>query len=99
MLNLEIAKLCFKYKNGTLPNSLNHMFTLTKSIHNHNTRSSDLSLYPQKAKKTPGYISLATKGSKIWNEIPRNIKQEQYFKTFIHKLKSHYINKYNENND
>ena len=89
MFKLELAKFCFKYKNNLLPKSFNHFYTATNSIHNHNTRKSSNNLFVTRQNTSKDF--LASLGSKLWNQIPMQIRSLDSLQIFSINLKEHFL--------
>ena len=96
MLNLEIAKLCFKFKNNLLPSSLSNLYTSTNLIHSHNTRSSQHSFFLNRQNSSQGLCSLSYLGTKLWSTIPINIKNSKTLSNFTVKMKLHLLSNYKQ---
>lgn len=64
------------------------------SSHDHATRSKLYYLVPQFQRLHMSQRSLAYVVPVIYNEIPHEIKQIKYFKSFSKNIKSHFLNKY-----
>ena len=92
MFELEVAKICYKFNNGTLPLSFNSVFHSTNHVYN--TRGSQVNLLQQHFNKSSGYKTMAFLGAKIWNDIPLIIRQDKNFINFSRKLKKHLLINY-----
>ena len=90
MFKLEVAKFCFRYVNGMLPESFDNILINTTSVHSHNTRNSQ-NFFQQRQFKKAGFDCLSHLGTKIWNQIPFHLKSETSFYFFGKKMKQHLI--------
>ena len=93
-LNNNILKLIDVYK----PNVASYMyklddFSIFNRPHSHNTRSA-ASLYPNFNRLSVTQHSITFNGPKIWNSIPRSIKESATLKNFKIKLKKHLVDVY-----
>ena len=86
MFTREVATFMFKYKNNMLPLSFENLFTVHRSNHDYNTRNRDDFELPIHKMKT-----ISTFGPKVWNELPRNVKQANSLSQFRSILKSHLL--------
>lgn len=84
---LECCKLIYKIKNDLL--KCNVDLKLNSSKHCYNTRiASDIALH--KARTNKGLIAPIQVGSKMYNELPKDIKNTQQYDLFVTKLKNHF---------
>ena len=68
------------------------LFTHQNEIKQRSTRSSSLNnLYVPKSKLKKADQSVAINGSKIWNELPLDIRQSTSLGIFKRKLYEHYL--------
>lgn len=91
MFNLELGKFCYKFFNGSLPNSFKSIFTKISKIHRHNTRNLNKRLYIKKQKNKSGLKTLSYQASKFWNELPNEIKNKKSIHTFSKSLKKYLL--------
>ena len=83
MYTREVATFMFKYKNDMLPLSFNHFFTIHRDNHDYNTRNRDDFKFPVQKIET-----ISSFGPKVWNELPKNVKQANTLNQFRSLLKS-----------
>ena len=91
ILKLKIGCLTYKILNtpSTVPVALQNYYTKASSIHQHNTRyASKQNLQRPKIRTNYGKHSSMFLASKVWEEIPQNIKISSSSNTFRSKLKS-----------
>lgn len=94
LFQLQVAKFCFKFNKNLLPSSFNQFFVKVSNIHHYGTRNSNINLYIPKQNNLSGGKMLQSLGSKIWNDMPKDLLKCQTVKTFIQKFKKLLINKY-----
>ena len=82
---------CYKFFNGSLPNSFKSIFTKISKIHRHNTRNLNKRLYIKKQKNKSGLKTLSYQASKFWNELPNEIKNKKSIHTFSKSLKKYLL--------
>ena len=90
LFNYYILKLMHRcmYDCFGLPKVIRNLFTINKSIHDHNTRShSDFHLSNSIDKN-----SLAFLGPKLWSKLPQEIKDVTSQSIFLKLIKNHLIN-------
>ena len=83
MYTREVATFMFKYKNDMLPLSFNHFFTIHRDNHDYNTRNRDDFKFPAQKIET-----ISSFGPKVWNKLPKNVKQANTLNQFRSLLKS-----------
>ena len=87
---LEVSKLMYKFKSKSLPICFNEYFVLPSKVHSYSTRfvaGDNYSL--TRFNKSNSQRSIRYQGSKIWNELPadiKNIAQKNKY-VFIKKIK------------
>ena len=86
-------KLIHMYKaiNNLAPDYLTSSITLSNTIHNHNTRSSENSVTLQQFHST-GQKTFVYTGSKLWNSLPCSIKNLPSVDCFKKAVKVHFLN-------
>ena len=82
------ATLMFKTLNNLVPGYLAQKFTRFNNIHDINTRNADHNLLLPRAKQNYGKRTFKFSGAKLWNELPKNLKETLNFQSFKNKLKS-----------
>lgn len=88
----EVAKFMYRSQNSTLPASFDEYFQNIN--HGHNTRSSsNHNLSTPRPRTELGKISLKYVGTKIWNDLPPNIRNAKSMDIFKDQIKSHLISK------
>ena len=93
--NLELSKFMFKHYKNLLPESFNSYFSLTKTIHSHNTRNIENKLFIPRINKKSGHKSISYLGAQHWNNIPNSLKQNKTINAFSKQYKNYLINQYN----
>ena len=94
MFKLELAKFCFKFHNKFLPNQLLSIFTNVSSVHNYNTRSSNINFFRNKQNNKAGFTTLNSLGAKLWNEIPEEIRSSNSIYIFSNNFKNYLLKEY-----
>ena len=91
-LLLNVSAMVHKCVNDRAPSYLCKKFTRRSSVHNRNTRyNKDLNL--PKCRLTTGQRTFAFRGAKLYNELPRDIKETADSKVFKKKLNNLLISK------
>lgn len=91
-----LAKLMFKVINNMAPSKLCSMFQNSKSIHAHNLRGSDSSLFLPRPKTEYGKKCLSYNGARIWNSLPEYVRNSETLNSFNTSVSS--INLTSDNN-
>ena len=94
LFKLELGKFCFKFSKDLLPNSLNQILTNVAEVHPYDTRNSRKNFHRKKQSKGPGYTKIEYLGSKLWNDIPNEIKNSNSIHTFGRKYKFYLLQNY-----
>ena len=88
----KTAIVVYKALNGLAPKYMTDSFTDQNQIKQRLTRSSSQNnLYVPRSKLTKADQSISIKGSKIWNELPLNIRQSTSLGIFKRKAYQHYL--------
>ena len=85
LLSLGLGVAVFKAVNGLIPDQFNESNTISKSntIHSHSTRAVAIDyLFIEITNLTAGQKSVSLSGSKLWNEIPFDIRNSQSLSAF-----------------
>ena len=77
LFSKEVRMFMYKYHNRLLPPSFNNMFVEMKSVHNYNTRGREN--YRHDIHKLSSILTL---GPRLWNSLPRNIKEAKCISMF-----------------
>ena len=88
MFQYELGVFMHKFKRDILPINFKPYFTSINKIHNHSTRFSETNYYFPRVNSLYGSKSLSYLGCKVWEEIPRNLKEQNYLKAFQSGLKN-----------
>ena len=91
----NIATFMFNFQNGNVPIVFNQLFRTFESVHNHNTRNKD-NLYISKKRTNTAKQSISYTDSKVWNDLPREIRCSKNKFTFNYKLKKYFLKKYKD---
>ena len=91
----NIATFMFNFQNGNVPIVFNQLFRTFESVHNHNTRNKG-NLYISKKRTNTAKQSISYTGSKVWNDLPREIRCSKNKFTFNYKLKEYFLTKYKD---
>ena len=94
--HLSKLVLMFKFVHNMLPKKFSNYFTTVDQIHSHNTRSSSNYVVPY-ARTASRAGNLQVLGSRLWNSLSDELKEEKSLSTFKRKLKIGYLLKYSEN--
>ena len=90
---LAKGKFVFKYEAGKLPSNFQNYLTATNDVHNHNLRSSSLSNYTKVWGKTSYSLQMIQYNAvKVWESIPKDIKEMETLKTFCENYQCFLIN-------
>jgi hypothetical protein len=85
----------FKIRNGLAPSYLGEGFTSLSSVHNHNTRGSELNFYvPKCVALSPMSQSFLAKSIQYWNLLPPRLKSIDALGSFKGALKSYLLDSY-----
>ena len=89
----EISKFMFKYYNNFLPEKFSNYFTLNTEIHCYNTRGrNNTNFYVSRARTNIGK-KIKYEGSKVWNNIPLELKSLNKLSAFKIKYKEYILDK------
>ena len=94
---LQVGKLVYESVNKLGPAHTIIKFTRASEVHCHNTRYANKGNFYTNNVRTVrfGLKNLLNEGSKLWTNIPDNIKDKQSKKSFTSNLKKHLIDQYN----
>ena len=87
MFKYELGISMYKYKNNFLPVNFKDYFQRIDKVHNHLTTSSKTNFFLLRYLSDYGHKSLAYQGSRLWNEIPNDLKNQSHLEKFQVKLK------------
>ena len=93
MYNFELGTFMFKQRNGLLPTVFDDLFSTHSDIHSLNTKHKHKLRLPL-IKKVFCEKSIIYQGTKLWNEIDDDIKNETTVNRFRSKYKKHLIKNY-----
>ena len=82
MRQFHKAIMMFKIVNGLAPPYLTEMFTSNNALNNYGLRSSNYDLELPKCRTNYYKNSFAFSGVKVWNALPRNLKEERSLEKF-----------------
>ena len=85
-----ISLMVFKHKTDKLPINLTTMMKCKKSVHNYNTRNPD-NYFIEKCLSTNCLFTFRHTGPKIWNSLPRDIRDTAFLNSFKSKIKKYFI--------
>ena len=88
MFKYELGVFMHKFNRGILPINFKPYFTSVNKIHNHSTRFSETNYYFPRVNNLYGSKSLSYLGCKVWEEIPKNLKEQNYLRAFQSGLKN-----------
>ena len=81
LFNYEMAKIMYQFSKQTLPSHLNYLFTPLLTVHERCTRSkTKLNLYVPKFSTSRCQNFFKYQGSKIWNSVTTDLKQQTFRK-------------------
>ena len=75
-----------KFKRDTLPVNFKPYFTRVNKIYNHSIRFSETNYYIPRVNSLYGSKTSSYLGCKVWEEIPRNLKDQSYLGAFQSEL-------------
>ena len=87
------AIIGFQYYQNLLPHNISQMFELNNSIHQYETRNSNL-FHMFKVNTTIAKKSVRFNLPAVWNSIPNHIQSHKFLKMFKKSLKKHYLDNY-----
>ena len=87
MRQFQKAFMMFKIVSGLAPTYLTQTFTLDNTLNNHALRSSNSDLGLRKYRTNYYKNSFAFSGAKVWNALPRHLKEETSLNKFKSELK------------
>ena len=94
--NLQVAKFCFKYKNGLLPQIFRNFFMEKEKLYVHNTRTTSNNFYRGIQNSNSGFRKLEHLGAVLWNKIRKEIKETKslvlFNKSYKRYLREKYVN-------
>ena len=90
MRQFHKAIMTFKIVNGLAPPYLNKMSTFNKTLNNYGLRSSSYDLELPNCRTNYYKDSFAFSGAKVWNALPRHLKEETSLDDFKSELKKVY---------
>ena len=93
--NLQKAILMYRVFNDNIPMNISYMFTLNRSVHHHNTRSSNKFHFP-KVKSQSLLDTVRHSGPRLWNNLSNEIRNSTNITAFKSKLKKNYIESYSD---
>ena len=82
MRQFHKAIMMFKIVNGLAPPYLTEMFTSNNALNNYGLRSSNHDLELPKCRTNYYKNSFAFSGVKVWNALPRYLKEERSLEKF-----------------
>ena len=73
----------YKVYNNTVPEQINDLFTKSESTHHYRTRYASSNNFLVNFTITEkGRRAISVTGAKVWNELPRPIKEDQSLESF-----------------
>ena len=92
LFSLDLGIFVFKAINGLIPDQFNEMYSKSKTTHSHGTRAAATDcLFIERSNLTAGQRSVSVSGSKLWNEIPFDIRNSQSLNVFRKKYKEFFM--------
>ena len=85
----SVSILMHDVYNNMAPSNISDLFTSSKEVHNHDTRSSSQgSFYVKYSRLNQQRNSFSRIGANVWNSIPAELRKlpKNNFKTKLHKL-------------
>ena len=86
IFSVQVSSFMYLYHNDALPISLTQIFHTGNQIHQYSTRYSDF-YRPQTCRTNIKKISILFQGPRIWNSLPKNIKNDPAFNIFKRVIK------------
>ena len=88
LFSLDHGVFVFKAINGLIPDQFNEMYSKSNTMHSHGTRAATTDcLFIERINLTAGQKSISVSVSKLWNEIPFDIRNSQSLNVFKKKYK------------
>ena len=88
MFTYDLGVFMHKFKRDILPINFKPYFTNINKIHNHQTRFSETNYFFPRVNNFYGHKSLTYLGCKLWEKLPRNLKDQSYLGAFQSGLKN-----------
>ena len=82
----------FKFVHNFLPVNFKRYFKNITKIHYHSTRSSKTNFFLPRFKSSNGHKLLTYQGSKLWTDLPINLKDQSHLGRFQVELKDNLLN-------
>ena len=89
----QITQFMYKFNNNLLPENFNNYFIKNSTIHQYNTRHAD-NLHLPFSNTVVRFISIKSRGPRIWNALADDLKYACSLIVFKMKLKLTFINTY-----
>ena len=88
LFSLDLGVFVFKAINGLIPDQFNEMYSKSNTVHSHGTSAATTDcLFVERTHLTARRKSISVSGSKLWNEIPFDIRNSQSLNVFEKKYK------------
>ena len=81
-----VSLFMYSQRTNTLPKIFKNYFLQNDDLHQYNTRSAK-NLHVEYHRTNYGKFSLKAKGTKIWNDLPDDVKKSNSFSIFKRKMK------------
>ena len=84
----SVCNLMYDVSNNTCPSAISNYFVQSRNIHTHNTRhNTSNNFYIQHSKLNKLNASFVRSGVKIWNNIPKSVREvgKKHFNKMLHK--------------
>ena len=78
----------YKFKKGILTVNFYPYFTTINKVHKHSKRFSETNYFFPRVNSLYGSKSLSYLGCKVWEEIPKSLKEQNYLVAFQSGLKN-----------
>ena len=96
MFKYEVGVFMHKFKRDTLPVNFKPYFTNVNKMHNHLTRFAETNYFFPRVNSLFGLKTLSYLGSKLWEELPRNLIDQSYLGAFQYGMRENLLKRQSE---
>ena len=91
LINFDTAVRVYKSINNKAPPYLTSLFSKSNSVHNHDTRTANLNLFPTHARLKFGQKCFSHYGCHLWNKLDRDVQAIDFTEKFKVSLKNRFL--------
>ena len=92
LINFDLAVFMYNTQRGFAPDNIKDLFQTVDAVHSYKTRAaSDGKLHAVHTNLGITQRSISCSGVKIWNDLPKNIRDAQSIDVFKKRLKEHLL--------